>query len=247
MTISGDNTVPRRLKLVLHGAGRMGRQLADAADAAGFDLVGVVARRRPEWLSASLYASTPSSMAAHPDVVIDFSLPDGATAIAGWCADHGVPLVSGTTGLDAVSREAFERAADTIPLLWAANFSIGLNACLVLARRLRELVGPDVPARILDIHHAGKLDTPSGTALVLGEAVGEPVAYDSIREGDAIGEHHLVLALADERIEIRHVADDRRLFALGALRAAHWLSRQSAGRYSMLDCIESAGQNGLVG
>lgn len=243
----GDSAVAPRLKLALHGAGRMGRQLADAADSAGFDLVGVTARSAPAWLPADLYAPAPSMFAVRPDVVIDFSLPDGAAAIAGWCANEGVPLVSGTTGLDAAALAAIDAAAVSTPVLWAANFSVGLNACLVLARRLRELTGPDAPARILDIHHAGKLDAPSGTALVLGEAVGGQVEYDSVREGEAIGEHRLVLALADERVEIRHVAEDRRLFALGALRAAHWLSRQSAGRYSMLDCIESAGLNGLEG
>ncbi len=227
-------------KLALHGAGRMGRQLAEAAESAGFSLVGVIARHQPDWLTDDLYAASPEQFIVQPDVVIDFSLPGGAANVAQWCAANTIPLVSGTTGLDESTRAELDAASTKVPLLWAANFSIGLNACLVLARRLRELVGPAVPARILDIHHAGKLDAPSGTALVLGEAIGGTVEYDSVREGDAIGEHHLVIELADERIEIRHVAEDRRLFALGALHAARWLLDQAPGHYSMLDCIGAA-------
>ncbi|KAA9133204.1 4-hydroxy-tetrahydrodipicolinate reductase [Marinihelvus fidelis] len=240
MSETRPSTGGHRPRLALHGAGRMGRQLAEASESAGFSLVGVIARHQPDWLTEDLYAASPEQLVVRPDVIIDFSLPGGAASVAQWCAGNGVPLVSGTTGLDETARAELDTASAKIPLLWAANFSIGLNACLVLAKRLRELVGTDAPARILDIHHAGKLDAPSGTALVLGEAIGGDVEYDSVREGDAIGEHHLVLELADEQIEIRHVANDRRLFALGALHAARWLCSRSPGRYTMLDCIDAA-------
>lgn len=228
--------------LILHGAGRMGRQLAAAAAGAGFALNAVVARRRPDWLDADLYAASLEALDDRPDVIVDFSLPDGAVTAARWCAERRVPLVSGTTGLDSGQRAALDAAAVRVPVLQAANFSIGLNVCLELATQLRELTGRAVPAHILDIHHAGKRDAPSGTALALAEAFGGDAGYESVREGDAVGEHRLVLELEDERIELRHEALDRRVFAVGALRAAAWLANCPAGMYTMRDCISTAPQ-----
>jgi 4-hydroxy-tetrahydrodipicolinate reductase len=227
--------------LLVFGGGRMGRLVAETAATKGLEVKVVVARHRPDWLEERTpWAPGLEALPSGIEVAVDFSLPDGTTALAPWCAAHGVALVSGTTGLGESQRGVLDLAAQSVPVLWAANFSVGLNACLVLAKRLRELVGPEPAAHILDVHHVHKKDAPSGTALVLGEAIGGAVHYDSVREGEVIGEHHLVLDLGDERIELRHQATDRRLFAGGALVAARWLVEQSAGRYSMPDCISSA-------
>lgn len=238
------------IQLATSGAnGRMGRALqALLHDDARFDLVATV-NASSEW------QETPKL-----DVVIDFSSPAGFDAALAHCLAHGTALVSGTTGLDASQRNALVEAARTIPVLHAANFSLGVA---LLTRLVREAAGtlPDWDLEILEIHHSRKLDAPSGTALALGRAAAEArgqnfdevavlsregqvgarpagaIGFASVRAGDVIGEHTAMFATAGERLELSHRATDRAIFARGALHAAAWLAGKSAGAYSLDDVL----------
>ncbi len=224
--------------LILLGAGRMGRLVHDAAAGAGYDLRAVVARHRPDWLDAALWREGMSAAPADAALLIDFSLPDGTLAAANWCAHNGVALLSGCTGLEASHEDALSRAAAVVPVLWAANFSPGVNLSLDLVARVAARAGSVQELTITDIHHAHKKDAPSGTALALGEA-SEPLQprYESIREGEVVGEHRVRFQFAGETIEVTHRASDRGIFARGALEAGRWLLEQPAGRYSALDWL----------
>lgn len=228
--------------LAVHGAGRMGQRVAALADTAGFELQGLVSRHHagPEFTGAWFPGldALRDAQGREPSVVIDFTLPAGATAVARWCGDHAVPLVSGTTGLDEIQSRILDEMARNIPLLQAPNFSPGLNAALVLARDAVRML-PDLQSvSILDVHHVHKKDAPSGTALALADAVA-PHAPDieSRREGDVVGDHDVILELPGESLRIAHHAADRDIFARGALAAARWLLDQAPGRYSALDWI----------
>jgi 4-hydroxy-tetrahydrodipicolinate reductase len=166
---------------------------------------------------------------------------------------RGIALVSGTTGFDDALRARLDAAASRIALLHAANFSLGIA---VLTRLVREAAAalPDWDLDILETHHAGKRDAPSGTALALGRAAADAravafedvaaidrcgmradgsIGFASLRVGDVVGEHTALLATAGERLELSHRATDRTIFARGALRAAVWLAGRAPGRYGL--------------
>jgi 4-hydroxy-tetrahydrodipicolinate reductase len=194
------------------------------------------------------------------DVVIDFSTPAGFDAALGHCRKHRIPFVSGTTGLDAAQGTAIDEAAREIPVLHAANFSLGIA---VLTRALRGAAAalPGWDLDILEAHHARKVDAPSGTALALGRAAAKArgqefesvavlsregqvgvrpagsIGFASIRAGDIVGEHTAILATVGERLELSHRATDRSIFARGALAAAAWLAGKPAGAYSIDDVL----------
>lgn len=190
------------------------------------------------------------------DVLVDFSGPvafDGALALA---LERRVAFVSGSTGLRDVQYAQLDQASNSIPVLWAANFSLGMAMLLRCARRVAEVL-PDWDCEILDIHHARKRDAPSGTALAIGRAVAEGRAQDfdknsvferhgdvgpreagtigfaALRGGDIVGEHTVMFACEGERIELTHRATSRDIFARGALAAAVWLARQRPGMYTL--------------
>jgi len=224
--------------LVVFGAGRMGRLVHDIADEAGFRLAGVVSRTQPGWETIAPFAQSLDGLDESVSLVIDFSLPQGTLTAASWCADNGVALLSGTTGLDEEQGAALEEAAERVPVLWAANFSPGINLCLELAAiaasRLQGVEG----VQVTDVHHVHKKDAPSGTALALGAAAAPYTAvYDSIREGEAVGIHELRFKLAGEEVGIIHNAVDRGIYARGALRAGHWLLNREAGKYDAGDAF----------
>jgi 4-hydroxy-tetrahydrodipicolinate reductase len=227
-----------RPRLLVFGAGRMGEQVAGAADKAGFDLKAVVSRRQPDWLDHDYWRPGLDTLPDLVDIAIDFSLPQGTMTLAPWCAEHGVPLVCGTTGLHITQRDALSAAAARVPVLWAANFSIGVNVCLgLVAAAARQLRGVR-SVEVFDRHHQHKKDMPSGTALALGEAASPyPPVYDSEREGEVIGDHEVRFCLPGEVVEIAHRASDRSIYANGALHAGRWLLEQRPGTYSMLDCV----------
>jgi 4-hydroxy-tetrahydrodipicolinate reductase len=194
------------------------------------------------------------------DVVIDFSAPAGFDAALTYCAAHDAALVSGTTGLGEAQRRAMDEAVRTIPILHASNFSL---AIAVLARILREAARalPNWDLEIVEMHHARKVDAPSGTALALGRAAAAArgldfdsvavrsraghtgarptgaIGFASIRAGDVVGEHSAILAGVGERLELTHRATDRAIFARGALAADAWLSGRAPGRYSIDDVL----------
>lgn len=229
------------LKLAIHGAGRMGQGVAAEATSRGWTVLGLVARQHPGSLGELAWypgLDALESAAGLPDVLIDFTLPAGAVAAARWCERHRVPLVTGTTGLDATQQASLDQAARTIPLLASPNFSPGVNALLALLEQARSLL-PDVQhVDLLDVHHVHKKDAPSGTALALAGALAPlKVDIESVREGEVVGDHAVTLHLPGETLSLGHHAEDRRIFALGAVKAAAWLLRQPPGRYRAQDWI----------
>lgn len=242
--------MPAPIRIAINGAnGRMGQALqALVRDDARFDLAAVVGSM-DGW-----------DRAPKLDVVIDFSAPAGFASALAHCRSHGVALVSGTTGLDGVQHAALADAAHAIPVLWSANFSLGI-AVLTRALQMAAKALPDWDLEIIEAHHARKVDAPSGTALALGRAAAaargqdfdsvavtprgadkgaraaSSIGFASIRAADIVGEHTALLATAGERLELSHRATDRAIFARGALAAAAWLAGKPAGAYSIDDVI----------
>jgi 4-hydroxy-tetrahydrodipicolinate reductase len=174
------------------------------------------------------------------DVAIDFSLPEAFDAVLALCVARKAGFVSGTTGLHEAQRIALEEAARVVPALWASNFSLGVAVLAdAVARAARALPGWDCD--IVEAHHAGKRDAPSGTALSLGEAVatgGANPRYASLRAGDIVGEHTVQFSGRGERLEFIHRATNRDVFAHGALQAAQWLAGRAPGQYRMADLLK---------
>ncbi len=198
----------------------------------------------------------PAALFEIADLVIDFTTPAATRGFCEIARQNGTSLVIGTTGLTAQDEDILRTAAAEIPILRAANMSVGVTLLLALVEQAAAKLGPEWDAEILETHHHHKIDSPSGTALAIGQAVrggrgqddpyltdrSGPRAPGAIgfavrRGGDVVGEHTASFYGAGERIELSHMATDRRLFATGALTAARWLSKQPAGLYSMRDVL----------
>jgi 4-hydroxy-tetrahydrodipicolinate reductase len=221
----------------------MGQGVAAEALNRGWTVLGLVARQHPGPLKGLAWfpGLDPLERAAGiPDVLIDFTLPAGAVAAARWCVERRVPLVSGTTGLDPAQQRSLDEAARVIPVLQAPNFSPGVNALIALLEQARSLL-PDIDRiDLLDVHHVHKKDAPSGTALALARALAPlEVEIESRRQGEVVGDHSITLQLPGETLSLAHHAEDRRIFAIGAVAAAAWLRRQPPGSYSAQDWIRS--------
>jgi len=229
------------IRLLIHGAsGRMGQALLRlAAEApAQWQVVAAVNRRAPAQRvveGVAFFAASELSAVPPFDVAIDFSLPEGFDPVLALCVQRGRPLVSGTTGLEPVQREALAAAATRIPLLWASSFSVGVAALTELVERAAGAL-PGWDCDIVESHHVHKKDAPSGTALSLGEAAqsgGATPRYASLRAGDIVGEHLVQFAGQGERIELVHRATSRDVFARGALQAATRLNGRAPGAYTL--------------
>ncbi len=199
----------------------------------------------------------PAELARAADALVDFSTASALTAHLSAARDAGTPIVIGTTGLTAADHEAIDAAARDIAVLQTGNTSLGVVLLTRLVREAATRLGPDWDIEIVEAHHRHKLDAPSGTALMLGEAaaagrgvsLGEvrvadraglsgaraegTIGFASLRGGSIVGDHNVMLATEGERIELAHYAQDRAIFARGAVRAALWLAGQPAGRYTM--------------
>jgi 4-hydroxy-tetrahydrodipicolinate reductase len=194
---------------------------------------------------------------AASDVVIDFSGPEATERLARACVDARRAAVVGTTGLGQGARDALDALAKVAPVVVAPNFSQGVTLLFHLAELAAARLGPAFDAEVVEMHHRHKVDAPSGTALRLAEGVARAKGLDpdqalvqarsgqvgartdgevgvmTLRGGDVVGEHTLVLAGAGERVELTHRATDRAIFARGAVRAAVWAAAQAPGRYDM--------------
>ena len=232
------------LRLLIHGAsGRMGQALLRlcAEDPRYGNVVAAVSRKPAQRVVDGVPQFAASELHGVPafDVAIDFSRAEAFDPILALCVERKVALVSGTTGLDDAQRAALDAAADLIPLAWASNFSLGVAVLADLVERAaRALPGWDCD--IVEAHHAGKVDAPSGTALALGAAAGQGGAqprYASLRAGDIVGEHLVQMAGAGERLELVHRATNRDVFARGALHAASRLAGRSPGRFRLADLL----------
>ena len=242
------------LKVALCGAaGRMGLaiQALSQREADHFLIVGTVGRD----------GDAARNAIAAAEVVIDFSSAAGAEPLLAACRATGKPVVIGTTGHDASQRAAIAAAAREIGVVFAANFSVGVNALFWLTREAARILGPGFDLEVVEMHHRLKQDAPSGTARRLAEILagerGLDYAHDAahgrqgligargpreigmhaIRGGDVVGEHTVLFAGAGERVELTHRASSRETFAAGALRAAGWLVRQPPGLYDMEDVL----------
>jgi len=196
------------------------------------------------------------------DVVIDFTTAEATAAHVALAADLGKPIVVGTTGLSGEQEAALRQAAVRIPLLRAANTSLGINLLFGLVGQVASRLGPDWDIEIVEMHHHNKVDAPSGTALALGhvaaEARGVPfeevaqrardgivgarrsgeIGFAALRGGDVVGEHHVIFAAPGERLELVHRATNRDIYAKGAVRAARWLVGQPPGLYGMKEVLD---------
>jgi 4-hydroxy-tetrahydrodipicolinate reductase len=186
----------------------------------------------------------PAQALAGARVAVDFTLAAAVAGNARACAAAGVALVCGVTGLGEAEQDALEAAAQHVPVLWSPNMSLGIAVLRRISALAAAGLGPGFDAAVFELHHRGKRDAPSGTALALaadldtarGAAPGTtPVA--SLRAGDVAGEHTVVLAGTGERLELVHRATDRTIFARGALRAAAWLAGRPPGRYALSDLL----------
>jgi 4-hydroxy-tetrahydrodipicolinate reductase len=224
--------------LLVGAAGRMGQTIVDLAqhDADKIDIV------------ASCDMGDPIEPAiSQSDVVIDFSHANAIDEVCRVAAKHERALVIGTTGHSDDQRAGISKCAQTIPIVFASNFSVGVNALFWLTRKAAELLGPEFAAEIVETHHVHKKDAPSGTAKTLAEIVKTARKIDndiptkSIREGEVVGEHTVAFVESSERLELTHRAGSREIFAKGALRAACWVAGKSPGLYSMQDVLGLTG------
>jgi len=231
--------------------GRMGRMLVSVIPATeSAELVGGIDRD-----------DDPVALLTNCDVVIDFTAPAATAALAVRAATAGTALVIGTTGLSEAELATLEEASRQIPIVIAANFSLGVNLLLGLVEQVARTLGPDFDIEVLEMHHRLKRDAPSGTALSLGHAAaagrGQPldslwvksrdgdtgprtdgtIGFATLRGGDVIGEHSVIFAGPGERLELSHKASDRTIFARGAVRAALWVKGRVPGIYGMKDVL----------
>ena len=254
-------------RIVVSGArGRMGRAVAALAAAADdIELVGGLGREAGELPGAYERIVPPeeaAEMVAGCDVVVDFSAPEFLARVLDSVPLDGRGLVVGTTGLDDALQHRIDALAERAAVLVAANFSVGVNLLLSLVEEAaRRLPADRYDVEIVEAHHRGKADAPSGTALALGRAVAEgrgidletvrrdgrtgrpgarptgEIGFHAIRGGSVAGAHRVLFLGALEHLELAHTAFDRSLFAEGALVAARWMAGRTPGRYTMRDVL----------
>jgi 4-hydroxy-tetrahydrodipicolinate reductase len=224
----------KTLRVLLVGAaGRMGKTIVDLAS------------REPdiEIVAQCDLGDAIEAAMAKSDVAIDFSHADAIGEMCQAALQHRKPLVIGTTGHSPEQRKQIEEAAKKIPVVFASNFSIGVNALFALARNAAGLLVDGFSVEIVETHHRGKKDAPSGTAKTLANILKEARKRDdeiptqSIREGDVVGDHTVIFTGASERLELTHRAGSREIFAQGALRATRWVVGKQPGLYSMQDVL----------
>ncbi len=236
---------------IIGSAGRMGQALQAAVAAAGHDYAGGVDR------DGDLAA-----LAAHSDVMVDFSAPGALEANLEAAIAAGVPMVVGTTGLAERHHWLIDAAAVSIPILQTGNTSLGVTLLAHLVREAAQRLGPDWDIEIVETHHRMKVDAPSGTALLLGEAAADgrgealgdvaqrgrdgltgarvpgAIGFASLRGGSVAGDHAVHFLADNERLTLSHLAENRGIFARGAVRAAHWLIGRAPGRYTMPQVLD---------
>lgn len=259
--------------MVTGASGRMGRMLVRAvSDASGVDLVAATERPGSEYIgrdagevagiqTLGIPISDNPSACHEADVLIDFTAPAATLAHARFVAERDMRMVIGTTGFDDARLRELREILSGVPVVMAANYSVGVNLALQLIRQAASVLGPEYDAEIFEAHHRHKVDAPSGTALAMGRAVSEgrgvdfdqaavfsregltgerkagSIGFAVVRAGGIVGEHRAMFVAGEERLEIGHIATDRMAFARGAVRAAVWLRTQATGWHDMLDVL----------
>ena len=231
---------------IIGSAGRMGQALVDAIAAAGQVYAGGVDK-----------GDDLAALAASSDVLVDFSAPGALEGNLDAAIAAGVPIVVGTTGLEERHHWLCDHAADSIAVLQTGNTSLGVTLLAHLVREAASRLGEDWDIEIVETHHRMKVDAPSGTALLLGQAAADgrgidlaahsargrdgitgarkagDIGFAALRGGSVAGDHTVHFLADDERIALSHLAENRRIFARGAVRAAQWLIGRAPGRYTM--------------
>ena len=235
---------------IIGSAGRMGRALAQAITDAGHEMAGGVGR-----------GDDVAPLASACDVLIDFSSPSALEGNLDAAVAASVPILVGTTGLEERHHWLLDQAADHIAVLQTGNTSLGVNMLAFLVEEAAKRLGEDWDIEIVETHHRMKVDAPSGTALLLGEAAARgrevglsnvavrgrdgitgareagTIGFAALRGGTVVGDHKVIFAGGGERLELAHVAEDRSLFAQGAVKAALWGRERRPGLYSMADVL----------
>ncbi len=258
---------------ILGAGGRMGRTLIQAV--AQSDAVLAAAIEQPH---SSLLGSDAGELAGvgmlnvviskdladvvgQCDVVIDFTAPAATMRHLEICAAAGCAMVIGTTGFDEAQKQQLQQTAQVIPMVYAANYSVGVNVSLKMLELAAKAFGDSVDIEVIEAHHRHKVDAPSGTALMMGEAVAgaldrdlkdvavyaregitgardrQSIGFQTIRGGDIVGEHTVMFISEGERVEVKHMATSRMNFASGAVRAAAWVCGRTPALYDMQDVL----------
>jgi len=264
------------IRIAIVGApGRMGRNLIQALQQAegvalgaalarsGSSLLGVDAGELAGIGKTGVIVSDDLQKVVNDfDVLIDFTRPEGTLEYLAFCRQHNKAMVIGTTGFDEAGKAAIRAAAEEIGIVFAANFSVGVNLVLNLLQQAAKVMGDYADIEIVEAHHRHKVDAPSGTALAMGEAIADAmkwnldehavyareghtgerkaqtIGFATVRAGDIVGEHTAMFADIGERVEITHKASSRMTFANGAVKAASWLKNNKSGLYDMRDVLD---------
>ncbi|MCQ8226512.1 4-hydroxy-tetrahydrodipicolinate reductase [Pantoea trifolii] len=264
------------IRIAIVGApGRMGRNLIQAAQQAegvalgaalarsGSSLLGVDAGELAGIGKTGVIVSDDLQKVVNDfDILIDFTRPEGTLEYLAFCRQHNKAMVIGTTGFDEAGKAAIRAAAEEIGIVFAANFSVGVNLVLNLLQQAAKVMGDYADIEIVEAHHRHKVDAPSGTALAMGEAIADAmkwnldehavyareghtgerkaqtIGFATVRAGDIVGEHTAMFADMGERVEITHKASSRMTFANGAVKAASWLKNKKSGLYDMRDVLD---------
>lgn len=235
---------------IIGSNGRMGQALVAAIAGAGFNHAGGIDQ-----------GDDLAPLVAASDVLVDFSSPHALEANLDACVAKGKPILVGTTGLEERHHYLIDDAASEIAVLQTGNTSLGVTMLAALVREAASRLGPDWDIEIVEMHHRRKVDAPSGTALLLGQAAAEgrqielatssergrdgitgarahgAIGFASLRGGTVAGDHSVIFAGNEESITLSHRAEDRAIFARGAVKAAVWLVGQAPGRYSMSEVL----------
>jgi 4-hydroxy-tetrahydrodipicolinate reductase len=260
---------PMTMKLAIAGAGgRMGRVLTriiqeteGCAVAGGLEPKGSPLVGTEMGSTGAMISDDPAALFKNIDGIVDFTVPAATLSLVEHSAHAGIVHVIGTTGIDAAGEEKIRTAGKSARIVKSGNMSLGVNILASLVRQAATALGEDFDIEVLEMHHRHKIDAPSGTALLLGQAAAEgrkidlgkrsvrsrdghtgarptgDIGFAALRGGSVVGEHTLIFAGASERIEFSHKAESRDIFAHGAVKAALWARDQKPGFYSMTDVL----------
>ncbi|AUI65546.1 MULTISPECIES: 4-hydroxy-tetrahydrodipicolinate reductase [Glaesserella] len=264
------------LKIGIVGAGgRMGRQLIQAVNNVEGVVLGAAFERKGSSLVGAdagelagvgalgiVVTDDLASQVSNFDLLIDFTRPEGTLEHLAFCVANNKKMVIGTTGFDDAGKQAIKQAAEQISIVFASNYSVGVNLVFKLLEKAAKVMGDYCDIEVIEAHHRHKVDAPSGTALSMGEHIAKTLGRDlkthgvfaregitgerkrdeigfaTIRAGDVVGEHSVWFADEGERVEIAHKASSRMTFANGAVRAAKWLQTKQNGLFDMTDVLD---------
>lgn len=249
-------------KIIMNGCnGKMGQVITrlvsednECEIVAGFDVNDSIENTYPVF-------TNPDEFTGDADVIIDFSHPSALTTVLNYCKKRKLPVILATTGYTDDQKKEFTEASKEIPVFFSANMSLGINLIIALAKKATKLLEGNFDIEIVERHHNQKIDAPSGTALAIADAIDETLSYPAeyvydrhavrrkrnpteigihaVRGGTIVGDHEVIFAGTDEVIELKHSAHSKEVFAVGAIKAAKFMSDKPAGMYSMNDLIST--------